>query len=110
MSHSSFVYAAVRSASAAALSWADEVGMALFRFDHGGSVEAVNAAAEGLVAEAGGPALSPPRAWPRRLSDRAGGVNQDTDSLHTRSSLGRRQDCLWVTRRRVRALLLVWAP
>jgi hypothetical protein len=58
--------------TAAALTWADGVGMVLFRFDHAGLVEAVNAAAEELLAEAGGPDPAPPPAWPVRLSDRAG--------------------------------------
>jgi len=66
------LFFSLMSYTAAATAWADEVGMALFRFDHAGTVEAVNAPAEGLMAEAGGPALPPPRAWPRRLSDRAG--------------------------------------
>jgi hypothetical protein len=59
--------------TAAALAWADEVGMALFRFDHAGTMEAVNPAAEALAAAAGGPgARRQPAAWPLRLSDRAG--------------------------------------
>jgi len=63
--------------TAAALAWADEVGMALFRFDHAGLVEPVNAAAEELMAAApggagGGPGLARVAAWPVRLSDRAG--------------------------------------
>ena len=66
------LFFSLMSYTAGALTWADEVGMALFRFDHAGAVEAVNAAAEALLADAGGPALSPPRAWPLCLSDRAG--------------------------------------
>ena len=66
------LFFSLMSYTAAALTWADEVGMALFRFDHGGLVEAVNRAAEGLVAAAGGPDPAPPPAWPVRLSDRAG--------------------------------------
>jgi hypothetical protein len=63
--------------TAAALSWADEVGMALFRFDHAGLVGPVNTAAEALIAAApdGGPGRRGGRripAWPVRLSDRAG--------------------------------------
>jgi hypothetical protein len=66
--------------TAAALAWADEVGMALFRFDHAGLVEPVNVAAEALIATAAGGTggtggeLSRPAvaAWPLRLSDRAG--------------------------------------
>jgi hypothetical protein len=56
----------------AALAWADEVGMALFRFDHAGLVEPVNAPAETLLVAAGGPRVLLPSAWPVRLSDRAG--------------------------------------
>ena len=66
------LFFSLMSYTAAALAWADEVGMALFRFDHGGLVEAVNAAAEDLVAAAGGPEPAAPPAWPVRLSDRAG--------------------------------------
>src|SRR5581483_2469209 len=66
------LFFSLMSYTAAALAWADEVGMALFRFDHAGLVEAVNAAAEELVAAAGGPDPAPPPAWPVRLSDRAG--------------------------------------
>ena len=66
------LFFSLMSYTAAALAWADEVGMALFRFDHGGGVEAVNVAAETLVLEAGGPAPAPARAWRARLSDRAG--------------------------------------
>ena len=58
--------------TAAALAWADEVGMALFRFDHAGMVEPVNGAAGALLAAAGGPGVLLPPAWPVRLSDRAG--------------------------------------
>ena len=70
------LFFSLMSYTAAALGWADEVGMALFRFDHAGMVEAVNVAAESLVAAAGaaggGPGLLHPPAWPVRLSDRAG--------------------------------------
>jgi len=66
------LFFSLMSYTAAALVWADEVGMALFRFDHAGAVEAVNAAGETLLAAAGGPELAPPPAWPVRLSDRAG--------------------------------------
>jgi hypothetical protein len=65
------LFFSLMSYTAAALTWADEVGMALFRFDHAGMVEAVNLAAEGLRAACGPRALQPP-AWPVRLSDRAG--------------------------------------
>ena len=58
--------------TAAALTWADEVGMALFRFDHAGLVEPVNLAAEALLVAAGGPRVLLPSAWPVRLSDRSG--------------------------------------
>jgi len=63
--------------TAAALAWADEVEMALFRFDHAGFVEPVNVAAEALMAAAGdrrrgGLAGGSVPAWPVRLSDRAG--------------------------------------
>jgi hypothetical protein len=66
------MFFSLMSYTAAARGWADEVGMALFRFDHSGAVEAVNPAAETLVAVAGGPAVLLPPAWPVRLSDRAG--------------------------------------
>ena len=66
------LFFSLMSYTAAALSWADEVGMALFRFDHAGMVEPVNAPAEALLAAAGGPGLQPPPAWPVRLTDRAG--------------------------------------
>jgi hypothetical protein len=68
------LFFSLMSYTAAALGWADEVGMALFRFDHAGTVEAVNAAAETLLAATagGGPGLLRPPAWPVRLSDRAG--------------------------------------
>jgi len=66
------LFFSLMSYTAAALAWADEVGMALFRFDHAGAVEAVNAAAEELLVAAGGPAVLRPPAWPVRLSDRAG--------------------------------------
>ena len=68
------LFFSLMSYSAAALAWADEVGMPLFRFDHAGMVEAVNASAESLVAAAGGPSVWRPPAWPVRLSDRAGRV------------------------------------
>ena len=66
------LFFSLMSYTAAALAWADEVGMALFRFDHAGMVEAVNLTAEGLLVAAGGPRALQPRAWPVRLSDRAG--------------------------------------
>jgi hypothetical protein len=70
------LFFSLMSYTAAALAWADEVGMALFRFDHAGLVEPVNAAAETLTAAAPGSAGGGPRwsvpAWPVRLSDRAG--------------------------------------
>jgi hypothetical protein len=66
------LFFSLMSYTTAALTWADEVGMALFRFDHAGLVEAVNVAAEALVTAAGGPAGLPPAVWPVRLSDRAG--------------------------------------
>jgi hypothetical protein len=66
------LFFSLMSYTAAALAWADEVGMALFRFDHAGAVEAVNVPAEGLLVAAGGPAVLRPPAWPVRLSDRAG--------------------------------------
>ena len=66
------LFFSLMSYTAAARTWADEVGMALFRFDHAGTVEAVNPAAETLVTTAGGPAVLLPPAWPVRLSDRAG--------------------------------------
>ena len=66
------LFFSLMSYTTAALTWADEVGMALFRFDHAGLVEAVNAPAEGLLAAAGGPSVLLPPAWPVRLSDRAG--------------------------------------
>src|SRR5579884_875764 len=71
------LFFSLMSYTAAALAWGDEVGMALFRFDHAGLVEPVNAAAEALAATApGGPGTGPggPRvpAWPVCLSDRAG--------------------------------------
>jgi hypothetical protein len=66
------LFFSLMSYTAAARGWADEVGMALFRFDHSGMVEAVNPAAETLVSTAGGPAVLLPPAWPVRLSDRAG--------------------------------------
>lgn len=66
------LFFSLMSYTAAALAWADEVGMALFRFDHAGLVQAVNVPAETLLAAAGGPSLLLPPAWPVRLSDRAG--------------------------------------
>ncbi|HYH51009.1 MAG TPA: restriction endonuclease [Acidimicrobiia bacterium] len=66
------LFFSLMSYTAAALAWADEVGMPLFRFDHAGMVEAVNVAAETLVAGAGGPSVWLPAAWPVRLSDRSG--------------------------------------
>jgi len=66
------LFFSLMSYTAAAKAWADEVAMPLFRFDHAGMVEAVNAAAETLLADAGGPAPARPPAWPVRLSDRAG--------------------------------------
>jgi hypothetical protein len=66
------LFFSLMSYTAAARTWADEVGMALFRFDHAGMVEAVNPAAETLVSTAGGPAVLRPPAWPVRLSDRSG--------------------------------------
>ena len=66
------LFFSLMSYTAAAMAWADEVGMALFRFDHAGTVKAVNLAAEGLVAAAGGPGVVRTAAWPVRLSDRAG--------------------------------------
>jgi hypothetical protein len=66
------LFFSLMSYTTAALTWADEVGMALFRFDHAGLVQAVNAPAETLLAAAGGPSVLLPPAWPVRLSDRAG--------------------------------------
>ncbi len=66
------LFFSLMSYTAAALAWADEVGMALFRFDHAGMVEPVNAPAEALLVAAGGPRVLLPAAWPVRLSDRAG--------------------------------------
>jgi Restriction endonuclease len=66
------LFFSLMSYTAAALAWADEVGMALFRFDHAGMVEPVNATAGTLLAAAGGPGVLLPPAWPVRLSDRAG--------------------------------------
>jgi len=66
------LFFSLMSYTAAALTWADEVGMALFRFDHAGMVEPVNAPAEALLVAAGGPGVLLPAAWPVRLSDRAG--------------------------------------
>jgi len=66
------LFFSLMSYTASALAWADEVGMALFRFDHAGIVEPQNAPAGVLLAAAGGPGVLPPKAWPVRLSDRAG--------------------------------------
>ena len=66
------LFFSLMSYTAAALGWADEVGMALFRFDHAGMVEAVNGAGQAMLMAAGGPGLLLPPAWPVRLSDRAG--------------------------------------
>ncbi|HEV7862402.1 MAG TPA: restriction endonuclease [Acidimicrobiia bacterium] len=66
------LFFSLMSYTAAAQGWADEVGMALFRFDHAGMVEAVNGAGEALLAAAGGAGVLLPPAWPVRLSDRAG--------------------------------------
>ena len=49
------LFFSLMSYTTAALTWADEVGMPLFRFDHAGLVEAVNAPAEALLVAAGGP-------------------------------------------------------
>jgi len=68
------LFFSLMSYTAAALAWADEVGMALFRFDHAGMVEPVNGPAGALLAAAGGPGVLLPPAWPVRLSDRAGRV------------------------------------
>jgi len=66
------LFFSLMSYTAAALAWADDVGMALFRFDHAGFVEPVNTAAAALITAAGGPGVLLPPAWPVRLSDRAG--------------------------------------
>jgi hypothetical protein len=66
------LFFSLMSYTAAALNWADEVGMALYRFDHAGMVEAVNTAGEALLVAAGGPRVLLPPAWPVGLSDRAG--------------------------------------
>ena len=66
------LFFSLMSYTAAAQAWADEVGMALFRFDHAGMVEPVSPAAEALLAAAGGPGALRPSAWPVRISDRAG--------------------------------------
>jgi hypothetical protein len=66
------LFFSLMSYTAAALGWADEVGMALFRFDHAGLVEPVNGPATVLLSAAGGPGVLLPPAWPVRLSDRAG--------------------------------------
>ena len=66
------LFFSLMSYTAAAVTWADEVQMALFRFDHAGTVEAVNLAAERLLVAAGGPRAPRTAAWPVRLSDRAG--------------------------------------
>src|SRR2546421_1570770 len=67
------LFFSLMSYTAAALTWADEVGMALFRFDHAGLVEPVNVAAGALLAAAGGPGVLQPPAGPVRPSHRAGG-------------------------------------
>ena len=55
------LFFSLMSYTAAALTWADEVGMPLFRFDHAGLVEPVNVSAEALLVAAGGPGvLLPP--------------------------------------------------
>ncbi len=66
------LFFSLMSYTAAALTWADEVGMALFRFDHAGLIEPVTLAAAALLVAAGGPGVLLPPAWPVRLSDRAG--------------------------------------
>jgi hypothetical protein len=66
------LFFSLMSYTAAAMAWADEVQMALFRFDHAGTVEAVNLAAERLLVAAGGSRGPRTAAWPVRLSDRAG--------------------------------------
>ena len=66
------LFFSLMSYTTAALTWADEVGMALFRFDHAGLVEPVNASAEALLVAADGPGMLLPPMWPVRLSDRAG--------------------------------------
>ncbi len=66
------LFFSLMSYTAAALTWADSVGMALFRFDHAGMVEPVNVVAEELLVVAGGPGRARPPVWPVRLSDRAG--------------------------------------
>src|SRR3954471_22071540 len=48
------LFFSLMSYTAAARTWADEVGMALFRFDHAGMVAPVNPPAETLVTTAGG--------------------------------------------------------
>jgi len=58
--------------TAAALAWADEVGMALFRFDHAGAVGCRQRPAEGRWWPPAATAVLRPPAWPVRLSDRAG--------------------------------------
>ena len=66
------LFFSLMSYTAAALAWADEVGMARVRFDHAGLVEPVNIPAAALLTAAGGPGVLLPPAWPVRLSDRAG--------------------------------------
>ena len=66
------LFFSLMSYTAAAMAWADEVQMALFRFDHAGAVEAVNLAAERLLVAAGGSRAPRMAAWPVRLSDRSG--------------------------------------
>jgi hypothetical protein len=66
------LFFSLMSYTAAAVAWADGVGMALFRFDHAGLVEPVNVPAQSLLVAAGGPGVLLPPAWPVRVSDRAG--------------------------------------
>ena len=92
------LFFSLMSYTAAARGWADEVGMALFRFDHAGMVEPVNAAAEELVVGTGRPAVLVPPAWPVRLSDRAG-----------RAAIAReRQGLLFVERVTLAGLGWIW--
>ena len=75
------LFFSLMSYTAQARAWADGVGMALFRFDHGGEVEAVNEAASALLrhATAGGTATPSVLAWPSRVSDRAGRAAIDAE-------------------------------
>lgn len=66
------LFFSLMSYTAAAVAWADQVAMPLFRFDHAGMVEPVNVSAEELLATAGGPSVWRPPSWPVRLTDRAG--------------------------------------